>query len=61
MHGVRRTADGLPYGRFQRGRKAKEGRRWLMNLGVTTLGALLGSRKRNGLGPKAQAGAQRGS
>ena len=34
MHGVRRTADGLPYGRFQRGRKVKEGRRWLMNLRV---------------------------
>ena len=37
MHGVRHTADGLPYGRSQRGRKVKEGRRWLMNLRVTTL------------------------
>ena len=25
---------------FQRGRKVKEGRRWLMNLGVTTLGSV---------------------
>jgi len=28
---------------FQRGRKVKEGRRWLMNLGVTTLGNVVRS------------------
>jgi|GEM_PF-3565534 len=37
-HARRSGRYGLPYGRFQRGRKVKEGRRWLMNLGVTTLG-----------------------